>query len=227
MKKGLCFLLLAAFTFFILGAAYVYFNQASYVSGKVSNLFGTAAEIENVRWTRNGIIFEDVVLYNPTDCTIQTAFSVKEIEVVMSWKELFAALLGNRVAQIDKIYIRKPLFGIEFFNTTGSDSNWKRLLDNGVTNYKQSRDTRSFRVEEIVLTDVELQFLNKAVSLEITHPDSIREIQMGQVASALPTSVYRIMHTSAKISLFQIATALQQPEFRDSINDVPILPLPQ
>ncbi len=225
MKKWLLFFSL--FVIFILLAlgCYFYMFSGEIVSTPISRLFGAPVRVEKAEFTKKGIAFKNIVLYNPPNLALQTAFSALSIEVQMSKKELVDALVfGSQIGHIEKITIENPVFGIEVFDASGEENNWKILLNNLVKNSTASHTSRTFHVDKVALRSIGIELMNRTKSNNIEYPLTITSLEIDQLGSPEAITIDQIINEIVRMTLVQVGKNLDERQFSHSIQSVPPLP---
>ncbi len=225
MKKWFVFfalfiaLVIGSFTF------YLYLYRAEFTSTFLSKTLRIPLEIKNISYSGKTITLTDVTIYNPKECAVPAAFSTHTAAIIIDWKELASLLLSSRPTKIHEIRIDKPFFGIEFFDKTGSDSNWKRAIDHILNHEHASKEDKTFYVQHVVLNDVEATIYthlnNGKIALSPTPHVStqLAQIEMKQFSTTHPVTVRQIVCGIARLSLVQIGSSLNETDFVQSIKE--------
>lgn len=220
----LIFSLFIGFILLALGC-YIYMFSGEIMSTPISRLFGTPVKIEKAEFTKSGIIFKNVVVYNPPQSALPAAFSAMSIEVQMTKKELVDALVfGSQIGHVKKITIDKPVFGIEVFDASGEKNNWIILLNNLVKNSTASHTSHTFHIDKVVLQSIGIELINRTKSNNIEYPPTIASLEIDQIGGPEAMTMDQIINEIARMSLIQIGKNLDERQFSQSIQSLTPLP---
>jgi hypothetical protein len=221
MKKWLFFFLTFALLIIICFSSYLYFYRADFLSIALTRLYGTPVKVSKVHLSKHGIKLQNVILYNPTEFTLQPALTAVAIEVKMDLSELPACLIGYRPVVIHKLNVIDPHFGIEMQNAHGTQNNWVVLLNRIVKNCGPAQSGRTFLIESATLRDVTVEIRHRAVSKATKRPPQIDRIDLSEIKHMPAMNMSQVLFLTSKLALRQIGEKLGLTEFAQSIEAVP------
>lgn len=114
----------------VIAAFVVIWIEREKIASKVlSNMLKTEVTIGEIdlSLTLSTLTVKDIVVYNPPNSPSKTQHAL----VVKSFLlKLQPTTLFKKVIHINEIFLDRVHFNVELYNTTGSDNNWSRIINN-------------------------------------------------------------------------------------------------
>ena len=164
MKK---FLLSFLIVILILSLAFLFFinyKSVDYINSYLSKTLNTQVTIENVSVGFESIEVIGLKISNPKNSSLKNAFSADSIEVDFNFSSLFKDTII-----IDKITLDNAKIGIDFYNATGSDNNWRTILKNlpktkpstNPIDADKNKQEKQFIINKLLLLDTQVEAQHK------------------------------------------------------------------
>lgn len=149
MKK---FLLGAALLILILLGAIVYLwgARTTVVAHFLSRQLNVPVTIRQLEIGARRAEIDRLWIGNPSGSRTSTSFSSE----LMTIDSTLNQILGNPLI-IDEIDIADIFVGIEFYDASGKDNNWSRILD--VDHIKKNQGSKDYLIRRLVLTNLTVQ----------------------------------------------------------------------
>jgi uncharacterized protein involved in outer membrane biogenesis len=164
MKKFLLILLVFVLLLFVAGLFFINYKSADYISSFLTKNLNTEVKIEGVSVGFESIEVIGLKIANPKNSTLKNAFSADSIEIDFNFSSLFKDTII-----IEEIAIDNAKIGIDFYNATGTENNWKTILKN-IPSSDQSQESSSdgktkpqkqFIINKLILTDTQVEAQHK------------------------------------------------------------------
>ena len=221
MKKTILYCCLLAIVVVIAYGSYRYIYRADCIAQSLSRVYGVPVSVANVKISKKGIKLKNVVVNNPSNYTLQPAFSCSTVILKMNSSDLMAAIFGYRPVVVREMNIMNPIFSIEMVNATGSQNNWKEILTNVLNNADAHPKERLFHLHQTTFQNIAVVVKNSADPEGIKRSSNIATISMGRTEEAIPISLSRVVYWVTKLSLVQIGKNQTLPDFTESIENIP------
>ncbi len=140
----------------------LYLNRAKISSYLLSKHFHLDVDIENIDFIRNGININNFVIHNPIGSKTQTALYTKDINIDAPLRDLM-----KKTFTIESITLRDIVIGIEYYDVTGEENNWNRIMLIDVEEDKAS--TREYLIKTLTLENLQV-YLTKSSGTVIKFP---------------------------------------------------------
>ena len=186
MKRWIAFFALFVALIVVCFVSYVYINRAPFLATALSHALDTEVKVQSIDLSKQGLQIRNLSIKNPPGCDVKNAFSVDKINVKMNWWPLFKGLVGLSAEKIiiDQIKIEKPEMSVELFNTTGSDSNWSRILAK-VSNRAQQQKTptgeRHFAIGKLTINEVKFQLTHHSLPQLSVQPIIVDKMEIRDI----------------------------------------------
>ncbi|MCB1137061.1 MAG: hypothetical protein KDK78_12400, partial [Chlamydiia bacterium] len=157
---GLCLLVTLVIS------AYVYTVRSALIASHLSALLEMPVEVGEVRLGWDRVVIEDLRIPNKRKNLLDYTFQAPTVELgIHPWD-----LLRTRPV-IEDVEIANPVFGIDMYESGGSDNNWQEII-----NTLLSDDTGvywQYRVKRVVLHDIEIHACNSYLCQRLIKPEPI------------------------------------------------------
>ena len=149
MKK---FLLGASLLILILLASILFLwgEKTSVVAHFLSRQLNVPVAIHQLEIGSRRAAIDRLWIGNPRGSRTSTSFSAE----TMTLDSTLDQILGNPLI-IDEIDMADIFVGIEFYDASGTDSNWSRILD--VEHIKKNKASKDYLIRRLVLTNLTVQ----------------------------------------------------------------------
>ena len=160
MKK--LFILLPSFILLLIIIVIIgWFNIPNILAYILSNKFNVTVTIGNVNISKNNLLIKELSIKNPKGSKTNTAFYSKEIDIRTTLKNLKSEELT-----IKSLNFNNNIIGIEFYNKTGKDNNWNRILK---SKNSKNKIKRKYLIKKLILNNLTV-ILTKENSQKQTFP---------------------------------------------------------
>jgi len=132
----------------------VYLNSAFIFSQRISRSTQTPVTISAIDYHRKAFTIQNLVVGNPKEAYIPTAFRAEVVEVDAAYKEFF-----KKHVLIDKIKMDNVYIDIEFYTEDKMEGNWQALIDNMEAKHEVIKDKRQALIKKLVLTNVHVTLI--------------------------------------------------------------------
>ncbi len=155
--KALKISLIAFFTLMVLAAIvfYVaYVNSALIFSQRISRATQTPVTINAIDYHRRAFTIRNLVVGNPKEAYIPTAFRAEVVEVGAAYKAFF-----KKLVLIDKIKMDNVYIDIEFYTEDKMEGNWQALIDKMEVGKEVTKDKQQALIKKLILTNVHVTLI--------------------------------------------------------------------
>lgn len=119
MRRGFISIVILLIVIFSLA----WISKTAVTSFLLSKALRVPVTIERMAYSPGHTSMDDLHIENPRGSKTVTAFFAKYIEIDATLSEVFGKIMTIDTIEIDNITI-----GVELYNDTGTDNNWKRIL---------------------------------------------------------------------------------------------------
>ncbi|PIS01661.1 MAG: hypothetical protein COT84_01060 [Chlamydiae bacterium CG10_big_fil_rev_8_21_14_0_10_35_9] len=151
--------------------------KAPIIASYLSNKLGVNVSIGSIDVSKTGMSIRSFKINNPLGSRTSTAFSSKDIHVSYQWKELTADPNVIQEISMDDVFL-----GIEFYNLTGSQNNWTKILEN-VNQEKSKEDDNEVIIRRLIITNLSVQIRGKGLFESWEKVKDIDRIEFKNVSS--------------------------------------------
>lgn len=164
MKKFLLLLFVIVLIGFAGALFFINYKSVDFINDYLTKTLNTPVKIEGVSVGFESIEVIGLKIANPKNSTLKNAFSADSIEIDFN----FASLFKDTVI-IEKVTMDNAKIGIDFYNATGSENNWKTLLKN-IPNEKEAasnkteekiKTKKNFIINKLLLSDTQVEAQHK------------------------------------------------------------------
>jgi uncharacterized protein involved in outer membrane biogenesis len=188
----------------IIAGAYLWMARVSTLERFLSSRLNAKVTIEEVNLSWKTLSIKGLRIANPSKSAFPYAFQSEVLAIELNPFELL-----QKTIQIDKIEIQNPTIGIELYNSSGTDNNWARILNN----FPSGRGERKFIVKKLSISNLQFQAVrSNGKSISIPSIPSLEFENLGEKLSL--SQLGRV--------LFQII--LQKVSIKGLLENVPPLP---
>lgn len=152
MRRFLLFFLLILATLSIV-ALLAWTNKKTLLTHYLSNQLHTSVSIQSFDVGKTEIELSQIHITNPRPSKTPTAFTADNLLIQASVSEILSTPLIIEEIDIDQIFV-----GIEFYNQTGDDNNWSRMLGD---QKKEVKNSRPYLIRTLILRNLTVE-LTKA-----------------------------------------------------------------
>jgi len=131
----------------IIIAVITWFNIPSIVAHMLSKEFNVPVSVGNVDILKNNVKIKDLNIGTPKDSKTNSSFFTKEIDLKTTLKNI-----KRTGIIIDSFTLNNNIIGIEFYNKSGSDNNWKRMMQTPSKSKKSS--DRKYLIKKLTLNKI-------------------------------------------------------------------------
>ena len=131
-----------------------YINSALIFAQRISRATQTPVTIKAIDYHRKAFTIQNLVVGNPKEAYIPTAFRAEVVEVDSSYREF----LKNPVI-IDQIKMDNVYIDIEFYTEDKMEGNWQALIDNMEMTHEISKNQRQALIKKLILTNVHVTLI--------------------------------------------------------------------
>lgn len=123
MGKKFGYSILVFFILCFIFLALLWTNRARVLTYLLSKHFHFPVYVEQLEIKKNAIIINTFILQNPPGSEMRQALYIERIEINTTLKDLWRKPLS-----INNIELGNISLWIEFYNSAGTDNNWKRII---------------------------------------------------------------------------------------------------
>lgn len=155
--KALKISLIVFFSLMVLAAIvfYVgYVNSALIFSQRISRATQTPVTINAIDYHRRAFTIRNLVVGNPKEAYIPTAFRAEVVEVGAAYKAFF-----KKLVLIDKIKMDNVYIDIEFYTEDKMEGNWQALIDKMEVGKEITKDKQQALIKKLILTNVHVTLI--------------------------------------------------------------------
>lgn len=194
-KRWVLFFFLFVLLISLSYVSYVYHYRAEFASLEFSKSLNTPVKIKSIDFSKNGLVIKGLRIQNPRGCTQKIAFQANQVDIKIGIQELLKALSGYQAQKIviERIKINKPEMDIELFTETGSDTNWKRLL-NIISSANSEATSRKFEVKKILFSNVQLAVKQPNQSKSIPRPSLLKKVELQNIGENEPKTIQEVLY---------------------------------
>lgn len=146
----------------IILAFVTWFNIPNILAHILSREFSVSTTVGNVNISKNNLKINDINIGTPKGSKTSSSFFSKELHV----KSTIAALRNERLT-IDSFTLNNIIIGIEFYNESGTDNNWVRILK--IPTRPEKLSNRKYLIKKMTLNNISL-VLTKSNGQKQTFP---------------------------------------------------------
>lgn len=203
------FILLISLSF----ASYLYHYRAEFISLEFSKALNTPIKIKNIDFSKNGLIIKGLRIQNSRGCAQKIAFQANQIDIKISLQDILKALSGfqSQNIMIERIKINKPEMDVELFTQTGSDTNWKYLL-NAMSSTNSELTSRKFVVKKLLFSNVQLAVKQPNQTRSIPRPTLLKRVELQNIGEDSPKTLQQVFYKAFSLLTTDTAKELQLPE---------------
>lgn len=214
MKK---FLLGAALLILVLLAAslYLWGAKTSVVAHFLSRQLNVPVTIHQLDMSSRRASIDRLWLGNPPGSRTSTSFSSQTMTIDSTLDQI----LGNPLI-IDEIDIADIFVGIEFYDASGTDNNWSRILD--VEHIKKKKDSKDYLIRRLILTNLTVQ-VTKADGSVKRYP-TIPRMEFHNISSETGFPISEIEKAIFDLVMKDLFRKLQLDELLRTIDPLKNLP---
>ena len=135
---------------------YVAFLNIPHILAKtISHTTQTPVMINNITFHSKAFTIQDLIISNPKEAYIPTAFKAEVVEIDASYKQYLKNLII-----IDKIEMNNVYINIEFYTEDKIEGNWQDLIENmEVAHQPPSKGKRQALIKKLVLNNVQVTLI--------------------------------------------------------------------
>jgi len=218
MKKWLFRIFFFIIFLAVSSALIVYVNRVKFLTAALSQAMNVTVEIEAIDIAKNGAVIRGLKMKNPPGCTLQHALTVHRIDILLDWMKLMQALVSFKKSKIviDSITADSLLMGIELFTTTGSVSNWSRIVE-AVSQPSDTPSSIEVMIKKLVMTNIKLEVKYHNFVRATLNPAPIKRIELKNIGGEENVGMKQLFLIISKVLLNQAASTLNLkmliPEF--------------
>ena len=203
--------------------SYLFIHRAEFASIILTKTLKTSVRVDEICLSKRGIQVVNFRISNPEGCMLKKAFSTDRISVMLAWRELLKVITGIGASHIElsEIAIHRPYIGLELFNDSGSDNNWKRLFDT-LPPSTVTASSRRFSVEKLIITKIRVQMLRRTASLTTINPPVIARLDITKLGENSPLTAEELLHSTFMLLLDEVASDLKLGAIMQGIKRLPL-----
>ena len=131
-----------------------YVNSAFIFSQRISQSTQTPVTINAINYHLRAFTIQNLVVGNPKEAYIPTAFRAEVVEVDAAYKAFF-----KKLVLIDKIKMDNVYIDIEFYTEDKMEGNWQALIENMEMGNKIAKDKQQALIKKLILTNVHVTLI--------------------------------------------------------------------
>lgn len=131
-----------------------YFSSAFIFAHRISKTTQTPVTINAVKFHQQAFTIQNLVIGNPKEAYIPTAFRAESVEVDVPYKEFFKSQVTIDEIKMDNVFI-----DIEFYTEDKMEGNWQALIENMAAPQKSSKEKQLTQVKKLVLTNIHVTLI--------------------------------------------------------------------
>ncbi len=203
-------LLTLAFLVVVIGAGYFWINKESVFAHFISKKLHADVMIKQVKIGWDELEIRGLRIKNPKKSTLLYAFEGGSIKIqtplINLWRDL---------VQIDLITIEDPTLSVEFYNSSGSDNNWSKLL----RAFPATEHGKTFIIDKLLITNLQIKAM-RANQKEILLPPLPR-LEFDNLGGKHPLTLAQLGRVIFQSILSNLTAA---PYLGKILDNVPSLP---
>lgn len=171
MKKILIIILAVILIGFATLMVYVNHRSVNFINQHLTQMLGRDASVDNVSLGFQSIEVSGLKIANPEYSNIKYAFTADSIEIDYDLSSLF-----KDVIIVYQITLENPKIGIELYNLTGTENNWRQILQNipqSEISQGESKDTPLKKEKEVIIDKLYLNDMQIEAQSKLLGPYSI------------------------------------------------------
>lgn len=126
-----------------------WFNIPNIIANILTREFSVLVTVGNVNLSKNNLKVQSLNVETPTGSKTSSSFYSEEINVSSTLKNI-----NNQQLTIDSFTLKNNIISIEFYNESGSDNNWVRILNKPTKPEKVSN--RKYLIKKLTLNNISL-----------------------------------------------------------------------
>lgn len=222
MKRWILFFVL--FALIVLGSftSYLYLYRAEFIANSLSKTLGVPVKIKAVDISSNGLVIQKLTISNPRGCAIPKAFSASRLKIDANMTDLFLSGIGlsSKEIVIPQIVVDSPIISLEVLSLLGRESNWSALVSHiPKMTPSQSDHSRRYRIDKLVLNQVELSVKNP-FSDQILRSPTIQQIAVENIGNGQPLTFEECAQAVITTVLVQAESAAGMPGATEEREDL-------
>ena len=150
MKKALLFLVFAVLAI-VLALGLSWMNKTRVAAHMLEKHLKVPVSMQSLEFGHNRADAAGLKIGNPPHSRTPVSFSANQFSIEASLQNIF----GNPLI-IEEIDLSNIFIGIEYYNSDGTDNNWKRILDLEHVK-KQKKGSRDYLIRTLILTNLTVQ----------------------------------------------------------------------
>lgn len=135
-------------------AVIAWFNLPTILSNMLAKEFTVAVSVGNVDFSKNKLKVNDLNIGTPRNSQTKSSFYAKEIHLSSTLNAIRATRLT-----IESLTFNNSIISVEYYNDSGSDNNWVRILKTA-TRSKKPTD-REYLIKKMTLNNVTVVLTKK------------------------------------------------------------------
>ncbi len=206
----------------IIIAVIAWFNIPSILAHILSKEFSVSVSIGNVDISKNKLKVKDLNIGTPKGSKTTSSFFTKELNVQSTLKDIKKESLT-----IESITLNNNIIAIEFYNETGTDNNWSRIMKIPTKGKKESH--RKYLIKKLTLNNISV-VLTKQNGQKQTFP-TLEKLEFYNISDETGFPIDEIEKAIAQVILksvfqkFNLLKLLQDlPPVQIIQKVIPILP---
>jgi hypothetical protein len=124
-----------------------WWNIPNLVGFYIGRQLHTKVTVSDITFTKDSITIDNLKVFNPKNSKSKTALEIKKILINAQLKDLF----NKKATLINLIQIDDIKLGVEFYNTDGTENNWKNLMAN---NNGHNKNPHPYTIKKLSLNNL-------------------------------------------------------------------------
>ncbi len=197
LKRLALFCSAVILTFFFLIAYLVYLNSSLILSKTLSNTTQTPVTVGAIGFLRDAFTIQRLVISNPKDAYLPTAFKAETIKVSSAYTSYF-----RQTVVIEKIEVDDVFLNIEFYTEDKLTGNWQALFDNMGKSDQLMKNNRQTLIKQLVLRNVQVNLILAGGKIHRLSP--IDQLEFEGLSSDEGFPVQQISEIIAKKMIYSV-----------------------
>jgi len=189
------FSILASLTALLVYILYV--NSSLIFARKISKTTQTPVTINAIDFHQKAFTIKNLVVGNPEEAYIPTAFRAEVVDVETSYKEFFKDSVSIDQIKMDNVYI-----DIEFYTEDKMKGNWQELIDNMAMTKEASSSKRHTLIRKLILTNVHVTLILSDGKIHRLSP--IPQLEFDDVSSEEGIPLKKVSEIIARKMVYSI-----------------------
>jgi hypothetical protein len=211
MRKLFLFLILAALSLSV-AAAIAWKTRENILAHFLSRQLHVPVTIRSLEISKQSADVSHLWIGNFPKSRSTTSFTCENLTLQASTDQIFGNLVTIESIDLDKIFV-----GIEFYDAQGTDSNWKRMLEEKGEKKKSSKD---YLIKTLHLRNLTVE-VTQADGTVKRYP-TIKEMEFHNISSETGFPVERIEKAIFDLMMKDLFKKLQLDQLFKSLSPVPI-----